>query len=157
MIYLFVIMIIYTTILSAKDPTIVKKAVYDLTTGNVEVVESKLVYNIISNIKYYKSKEQALKVRVIVHRDAYKFFMDDLNDTAYEFEPILLNHKKALHKALQQLVKEYHVEFWVCSAGMRYRNLKKEAFYPFVTMVHNAMVGLIDSQNDGYAYVPIDK
>ncbi len=145
-----------TALLQADSKTGVKKALYDLTTGNIKVLKKKLIHNIISNTKYYASKHEELKVRVVIHGDAYKFFMHDLNNTKYAYEPIIVKNQKELAKSFNNLVKNYHVKFWVCGAGMKHHNLKKEAFYPFVTVVHNAMTGLIDAQNDGYAYVPID-
>ncbi len=154
---LLIIVIMSTSILSANNETGVKKALYDLTTGNIKVLKKKLIHNIISNTEYYQSKKEQLKVRVVVHGDAYKFFMKDLNNTAYAFQPAVVNNKKTLQKALNELVNRYHVKFWVCGAGMKHHHLKKEAFYPFITVVHNAMTGLIDAQNDGYAYVPIAK
>ncbi|WP_294952377.1 DsrE family protein [Sulfurovum sp.] len=154
---LLITIIMSTSILSANNETGVKKALYDLTTGNIKVLKKKLIHNIISNTEYYQSKKEQLKVRVVVHGDAYKFFMKDLNNTAYAFQPAVVNNKKTLQKALNELVNRYHVEFWVCGAGMKHHHLKKEAFYPFITVVHNAMTGLIDAQNDGYAYVPIAK
>lgn len=155
--FLLTAIIMSTSLLSANNEIGVKKALYDLTTGNIKVLKKKFIHNIISNTEYYKSKHEKFKVRVVVHGDAYKFFMEDLNNTAYAFQPILVKNKKALKKALNELVNVYHVEFWLCGAGMKHHHLKKEAFYPFVTVVHNTMTGLIDAQNDGYAYVPIAK
>jgi len=154
--YIFIALFISTTILQADAQTGVKKALYDLTTGNIKVLKKKLIHNIISNNAYYASKHQQLKVRVMIHGDSYKFFMHDLNNTKYQYEPIVVQNQKELAKSFDTLVNKYHVEFWVCGAGMKHHHLKKEAFYPFVTVVHNAMTGLIDAQNDGYAYVPID-
>ena len=157
MILILIAIILSTSSLSANNEKVVKKALYDLTTGNINVLKQKLIHNIISNIEYYKSKKEQLKVRVVVHGDAYKFFMEDLNNTAYAYEPKLLKNKKDLQKSFNDLVNVYHVEFWICGAGMKHRHLKKDALYPFVTVVHNAMTGLIDSQSQGYAYVPISK
>ncbi len=81
--------------------------------------------------------------------------MHDLNNAPYAFQADVVKNKKTLHKAFDELVNLYHVKFFVCGKGMKHRNLKKEAFYPFITVAHNAMVGLIDAQNAGYAYVPI--
>jgi len=156
-IYFLITIMMSSSILFANNDIGVKKALYDLTTGNIKVLKKKLIHNIISNTEYYKSKNEQLKVRVVVHGDAYKFFMEDLNNTAYASQPMVVKNKKALKKAFNELVNVYHVEFWVCGAGMKHHHLKKEAFYPFITVVHNAMTGLIDAQNDGYAYVPIAK
>jgi len=139
-----------------EDALTEKKAVYNLTTGDVETIEKRLIGSIISNSDYYQSKLQEYKVIVVIHGDAYKFFMKDLNNTAYAFDNKLLEKKTELGKRLDSLSKLYDVKFEVCEVGVKNRHLDPKAFYPYVGMVHNAMIGLVDAQNDGYAYIPID-
>jgi len=93
---------------------------------------------------------------VVIHGDAYKFFMKDLNNTAYKYQKALVSKQKELEKRLSSLAKQYDVKFFVCEVGVKSRNLNPKAFYPFVSMVHNAGIGLIDAQNDGYAYLGVD-
>jgi intracellular sulfur oxidation DsrE/DsrF family protein len=133
-----------------------KKVVYNLTTGDITHLEKSLIGGIISHTTYYQSKLQELEVRVIIHGDAYKFFMKDLNNTAYAYQPNLIAKKSSLEKRLTTLAKQYNVTFFVCEIGATHRKLNKKAFYPFVSMVHNAAIGLIDAQNDGYAYLAIE-
>ncbi len=139
-----------------EDISTEKKAVYDLTTKDIEIIEKRLIGSIISNSDYYQSKLQEYKVKVVIHGDAYKFFMKDLNNTAYAFDRKLVEKKTELGKRLESLSKLYNVEFEVCEVGIKNRALSPKAFYPFVAMVHNAIIGLVDAQNDGYAYIPID-
>ncbi len=151
-----VLILLGLTLLDAKDmEEESKKVVYNLTTGDIAAIEKSLIGGIISHTTYYQSKLQDLEVRVIIHGDAYKFFMKDLNNTAYAFQPDLVKKKSDLAKRLATLAKQYNVEFFVCEVGVKHRNLQAKAFYPFVSMVHNAAIGLIDAQNDGYAYLPI--
>ncbi len=133
-----------------------KRVVYDVTTDSISTIEKRLIGSIIANHEYYHSKLQEYKVKVIIHGKAYKFFMKDLNNTAYAFDKKLLAKKSELGKRLKSLVKLYGVEFDVCAVGMKRRELNPKSFYLFTAVVHNAIIGLVDAQNDGYAYVPID-
>lgn len=138
------------------DEEVVKKVVYNLTTGDIKQLERRLIGGIIAHTTYYQNKLEELEVRVIIHGDAYKFFMKDLNNTAYAYQPKLVEKKEALGKRLGTLSKQYGVKFLVCEAGVVSRKLNKKAFYPFVSMVHNAAIGLIDAQNEGYAYLQVE-
>ena len=138
------------------DEEVVKKVVYNLTTGDINKLERNLIGGIITHTTYYQSKLEELEVRVVIHGDAYKFFMKDLNNTAYAYQPKLLAKKSDLQKRLSTLSKQYDVKFLVCEAGVKSRKLNKKAFYPFVSMVANAAIGLIDAQNEGYAYLEIE-
>jgi intracellular sulfur oxidation DsrE/DsrF family protein len=133
-----------------------RKVVYDLTTGDLDKLERNLIGGIISHTTYYQSQLKELEVRVIIHGDAYKFFMKDLNNTAYAYQPALVAKRENLEKRLKSLAKQYHVSFFVCEIGVQKRKLNKKAFYPFVSFVYNAAVGLIDAQNEGYAYLFIE-
>ncbi len=138
------------------DEEVVKKVVYNLKTGDIKQLERRLIGGIIAHTTYYQNKLEELEVRVIIHGDAYKFFMKDLNNTAYAYQPKLVEKKSDLEKRLGTLSKQYGVEFLVCESGVVSRKLNKKAFYPFVSMVHNAAIGLIDAQNDGYAYLSVE-
>lgn len=138
------------------EEEVVKKVVYNLTTGDINEIERRLISGIIAHTTYYQNKLEELEVQVVIHGDAYKFFMKDLNNTAYAYQPKLVEKRVDLEKRLGTLAKQYDVKFLVCDSGVVSRKLNKKAFYPFVSMVHNAAVGLIDAQNDGYAYLAID-
>jgi len=155
-IYIGILLLLLSSYSMAKENQTEKKVVYDLTTSDIVMVEKRLIGSIISNHEYYQSKLQEYKVKVVIHGDAYKFFMQDLNNTAYAFDKKLVEKKSELGKRLESLSKLYGVEFEVCEVGVKSRTLNPKAFYPFVVMVHNAIIGLVDAQNDGYAYVPIN-
>ncbi len=70
---------------------VVKKVVYDLTTGDIERFEKRLIGGIVTHKNYYHGKLESLDVRVVVHGDAYKFFMYDLNGTVYPFVTFVEN------------------------------------------------------------------
>ena len=62
---------------------------------------------------------------------------------------------QSLAKRIETLAKTYNVEFLVCGVGLRKHGLEKKEFYDFVKVIPNASIGLIDKQNEGYAYIPI--
>ena len=152
---LIMIVLLSTAAIKA-DEEVVKKVVYNLKTGDITKLERQLIGGIITHTTYYQNKLEELDVRVIVHGDAYKFFMKDLNHTAYAYQPKLVAKKSDLQKRLGTLSKQYGVKFLVCKAGVESRKLNKKAFSPFVSMVENAAIGLIDAQNDGYAYLAVE-
>jgi len=137
------------------EEEVVKKVVYDLTTGDIERFQKRLIGGIVTHKNYYHGKLESLDVRVVVHGDAYKFFMHDLNGTVYHFNRRLVKRRVELGKRLKTLAEQYDVKFEVCKAGVRNHHLDPKAFYPFVTFVENAAIGLIDAQNSGYAYLPL--
>jgi len=149
------ILILGITTAYSDEEEVVKKVVYNLTTGDITKIEKKLIGGVIAHTTYYQNKLEALDVIVVVHGDAYKFFMKDLNNTAYAYDPKLVKVQKELGKRLGTLAKQYGVKFQVCESGVKHRKLNPKAFYPFTSMVHNAAIGLIDAQNDGYAYLSI--
>jgi len=138
------------------DDEVVKKVVYNLSTGDINKIERLLIKGIVAHKTYYQNKLEELDVRVVIHGDSYKFFMKDFNNTAYAYQPKLVEKQKEIGVRLSSLHKQYGVKFLVCEAGVIKKKLNKKAFYPFISMVHNAAIGLIDAQNEGYAYLSID-
>ena len=49
----------------------------------------------------------------------------------------------------------YEVEFLMCRASMPKNGLEDEDVVEFVKIVPNSTVGLIDKQNEGFAYIPV--
>ena len=49
----------------------------------------------------------------------------------------------------------YNVEFLICKSGMKAHHINDEDVVDFVKIVPNASIGLIDKQNEGFAYVPV--
>jgi intracellular sulfur oxidation DsrE/DsrF family protein len=150
----FLLILLLSLLLSATESEpIVKKVVYDLTTGDLKKLEKNLLSGIVAHKNHYEGKLQELEVRVVIHGDSYKFFMSDLNGTAYSSQKDLVKAKEELGKRLESLAKNYGVEFLVCEVGVKSRKLNPKAFYPFVEMVVNASVALIDAQYEGFGYL----
>jgi len=132
-----------------------RKVVFDLTTGDIKVFEKKVLTGIVFQKNYYENKMEELDAAVVIHGDAYKFFVKNLAQSPYKNESELQKNQPELEKRIESLSRNYHVTFLMCESGMKQHDVSQETIYPFVTTVANSTIGLIDKQNEGYAYVPI--
>lgn len=140
-------------LLNAQDA--VKKVVFDLTTGDQKKFEQTVLSGIVKNKNHYESIMEELEVAVVIHGDAYKFFVKNLASSPYGKDHELRSLQDSLEKRLRSSVDNYHVKFYICQVGMNHLKIAKENIYDFVTVVPTASIGLIDRQNEGYAYIPI--
>jgi len=131
-----------------------KKVVFDLVTGDLAKFESRFLKGVAHNASYYEGKFEELDVIVVIHGDAYKFFIKDLAKTSYKGSKIA--DLSEIQKRITSLVSTYKVELLMCKQGMEARKIAKDNVLDVVKSIPNAMIGLIDAQNDGYAFVPIN-
>jgi len=131
------------------------KAVFDLTSGENNVVEKSL-FGIIKNIKsYYKSKQKDIDVAVVISGDSYQYFIKDIKNSPYKDEPDIVALQPKLEPKLRELHDKLKVKFYMCSYGMQSRDIPEESLYDFVEADKTKSIYLIELQNDGYAYMPI--
>lgn len=135
----------------------VKKVVYDLTTGDIKVFERKVLSGIANSKSHYESKLEELEATVVIHGNAYKFFINDLASSPFKSDTDLNQAHKDLLKRLAAMSEIYDVEFLMCEIGMKKQKIDQKSLYKFVKLVPNSTIGLIDKQNEGYAYIPISK
>ncbi len=133
-----------------------KKVVIDLTTGDLKNFEKKILSAIPRNKAYYEGKLQELDVAVVIHGDAYKFFLKDIANSPYKEQTKLIQANKDLQKRITFAVENYDIEFLMCAVGVKKKGLKTDNIYSFVTLIPNSTIGLIDKQNEGYAYLPVN-
>jgi intracellular sulfur oxidation DsrE/DsrF family protein len=131
------------------------KVVYDLTTKDLNNFELRILSATVANKAHYESTLRELEVTVIIHGGAYKFFLKDPAKSKFKDDKALLATSQALGKRIKTLADTYDVEFLVCGVGLRKHGLEKKDVYDFVKVIPNTTIGLIDKQNEGYAYVPI--
>jgi len=131
------------------------KVVYDLTTKNLKTFERKILKAIVANKAYYESKLKELDVTVVIHGGAYRYFTKDPNSTEYKTDKDLLADYNNLKKRVKSMSSTYDVEFLICGAGLKKHGLKAKDIVKFVTIIPNSTIGLIDKQNEGYAYIPV--
>jgi len=141
------------TLLLAEDSS--AKVVYDLTTDNLKAFERKILKAIVANKAHYESKLKELDVAVVIHGGAYRYFTVDPSKTEYKTDKDLLANHASLKKRIRTMSDTYDVEFMMCGAGMPKHGLKAKDIVKFVKIISNSTIGLIDKQNEGYAYIPI--
>ena len=132
-----------------------KKFMIDLKTGDFETFNKAFLGGVSGTIEYFTSQGDNVEVAVVIHGDAYKFFVQNLGNTTYGLDNSLVAQQETIHQRLQEIVKKYRVHFDICMVGMHKKGILSEDLYPFVTPIKSAVVGLVKWQNDGYAYVPI--
>ncbi len=135
----------------------VKKVVFDLTTGDPKVFEKKILSGIAHQKAHYEGKLQELEVAVVIHGGAYKFFVKELQKTEYKNDTELVKKHADFAKRLASLVDTYEVSVYMCEVGRKGHKLDKNNIYDYVEYVPNSTIGLIDKQNEGYAYIPIER
>ena len=131
------------------------KVVYDLTTQNQKDFERKILKAIVANKAYYEGKLQELDVTVVIHGGAYRYFTVDPSMTEYKTDKALLANYAELKKRIKSMSDTYDVEFLMCEVGMLKHGLKAKDIVSYVKIIPNSTIGLIDRQNEGYAYIPV--
>jgi len=147
------LLLINLSLLNAEVPS--AKVVYDLTTKNLATFERKILKAIVANKAYYEASLKELDVTVVIHGGAYRFFTIDPKESIFKEDKALIENYKSLAKRIKSMVENYDVEFLMCGAGMPKNKLKAKDIYGFVKIIPNSTIGLIDKQNAGYAYIPI--
>lgn len=131
------------------------KVVYDLTTKDLAKFERNILKGIVVNKAHYESILKELDVTVVIHGGAYRFFTKDPEHSIFKEDAALIKTHKELAKRIGSMVKNYDVEFLMCGAAMPRNKLEAKDVYNFVKIIPNSTIGLIDRQNDGYAYIPV--
>ncbi len=133
----------------------VKQVVFDLKTGDIATFEKKVLQGIAYHKAHYEGKLEKLDVAVVIHGDAYKFFIKDLKHSPYKNDTALAKIHDDLSKRIAAMANTYEVEFLMCEATMRTLKIDQSNVYDFVKMTPNSTIGLIDKQNEHFAYLPI--
>ncbi len=131
------------------------KVVYDLTTKDLKNFELRILSATVSNKTHYESTLRELDVTVVIHGGAYRFFLKDPANSEYKDDKALVSTHQDLGKRIETLANTYEVEFLVCGVGLRKRGIEKKDIYDFVKIIPTSTIGLIDKQNEGYAYIPV--
>ena len=130
------------------------KVVYDLTTSSVAQFEKNILKGIAFHKTHYENNLQELEVAVVIHGGAYRFFVKDLKSSMFKNDKKLAKVYNDLKKRIATMSDTYEVEFLMCKAAMKRNKLEEKDIVEFVKLVPNSTIGLIDKQNEGYAYIP---
>lgn len=132
-----------------------KKVVFDLTTGDLKTFEQRILSGVARYTAAYEGNLQEFSAVVVIHGDAYKFFVKDIAHSPYKDELELVKVNSELKKRIASTADIYGVEFIMCEANMRKAKLSEKEIYSIVKLVPSSTMGLIDKQNEGYAYIPV--
>ncbi|WP_345986255.1 DsrE family protein [Sulfurimonas sp. HSL-1656] len=148
---LFLVLLTALSLSAAENP----KVVIDLTTGDMHTFEQKILKGIVAHKTYFENQLKELDVAVVIHGNAYKFFLKEPAHFDFAKDPELLKAAPELAKRIAALAETYDVTFLMCQAGMTKKKIDARDVYPGIATVLNAGVGLIEKQNEGYAYLPV--
>ena len=137
------------------EEEVTRKAVFDLTTGDMKTFEQRILSGVARYTAHYQGKMQEFSAVVVIHGDAFKFFVKDLAHSPYKDQTALVKANNDLKKRIASAKNTYGVEFLMCEANMRKAKLTEKDIYPFVKLVPSSTMGLIEKQNEGYAYIPV--
>ncbi len=133
----------------------VRKVVFDLTTSDLPTFEQKVLKGIAAHKAHYESQLKELEVAVVIHGGAYRFFVKEPANSVYKDDKALIAAQAELAKRIASMSENYEVTFLMCQVGMVKNKLEAKDVYPFVITVPNSTIGLIDKQEEGFAYIPI--
>jgi len=140
-------------LLSAEDDT--SKVVFDLTTSSVKKFEKSILKGIVVHKSSYEYNLKELEVSVVIHGGAYKFFVKDIDKTKFKDDKELTKVYADLKTRIYSMYDSYEVEFLMCKASLKRNDLEPKDIVDFVKLVPTSAIGLIDKQNEGFAYIPV--
>ena len=147
------ILLVFTTVFMYATDRNIHKAVFDLTSGKATVLKDKVAWNIRMISEKMRDQNRTLKSIIVISGDAYKFFIKDLKNSPYNTEDVIAAQQK-LEPILFDLQKNYDVQFHMCSAGMKKRNIIPKTLYPYIKHEKIKVQYLMEAQNNGFAYIP---
>ncbi|MDA3945955.1 MAG: DsrE family protein [Helicobacteraceae bacterium] len=149
----FILLLALFGMLHADDE--IAKVVFDLTTGDLQTFEKKVLKGIAVHKAHYEGNLKELEVAVVIHGNAYKFFVKDPKHSPFSSDTKLIEAQPTLQKRITSMAENYDVSFLMCDTGRKSHKLETKDIYDFVTMVPNSTIGLIDKQQEGFSYIPI--
>lgn len=148
-----ILLLAFVGLLSANDES--AKLVIDLTTSSVAKFEKNILKGIVAHKTHYENNLKELEVTIVIHGGAYRFFVKDLKSSMFKDDKELVKVYADLKKRIASLSDTYEVEFLMCKAAMKRNKLGEKDIVDYVKLVPNSTIGLIDKQNEGFAYIPV--
>ena len=133
-----------------------RKVVFALRSGDPDRIEARLVSDIKYIKNHYEERNIDFKAVVVISGRAYKYFIEDLENSPYKDDEELVEIQNKFRPTFKELNDDFGVTFEMCEVGMSDRNIKAESLYSYVNSDKLQAVYLIDWQNAGYAYVPVN-
>jgi len=130
------------------------KAIFNLQSSDKEVIQKSLINNINNLNKHYQSQGDTLKVVVIISGGAYKYFIQDIENSPYKNNKNMPALQKEFKEELQALADK-GVVFEMCGMGMKKHDIDKTVLYPYVEPVFSRTSSLIYWQFKGYSVIDV--
>lgn len=131
------------------------KAIFNLTSAEEKTVSKSVLENISALDKHYQAQGDSFKAVVIISGGAYKYFIEDIDNSPYAKETGIKASQIKLRPVLESLVKK-GVVFEMCGMGMKKHSIDKKVIYPFVKPVFNRSASLIEWQSRGYSLIIVN-
>lgn len=148
-----ILFLLLVSFINANEAT--PKVVIDLTTSSVEKFQKYILKAIVVHKNHYEGNLKELDVAVVIHGGAYRFFTKNPKKTIYKDDTELLKAYAELKTRIASMSNTYDVEFLMCESGMKKNRLNEKDIVSFVKIVPTSTIGLIDKQNEGFAYIPV--
>lgn len=149
--YLFILFYLLSALTFADT----QKIMIDLKTGDMDAFTTRFIGGVSLTADYFIAQGDTVSIAVVIHGEAYKFFVENLERTQYGVDQSLVDNQEVLYQKLIEFQKKYNVTLEICQVGMNKKGILSEDIYPFVTPIQSAMTGLVKWQNRGYAYIPV--
>ena len=95
--------------------TVEAKVVYSLTSQDPQALRDKLIDAIPMMAAHYKQQKRGLRATIVVHGEAYRFVLKNLESTPYKDDAAAKKAQAEIRVALERLVRTYGVRIEVCA------------------------------------------
>ena len=148
-----IILILLTmfTLANADEETV--RVVYDLTTNDIGKFEKNILKGIAVSKAYFEGNLQEFESAVVIHGEAFRFFLKDVEHSSFNSNTQLLEVYPELSKRVAGMADTYEVEFLMCEASMSKYGLTKDDIVDYVKFVPTSTIGIIKKQNEGFACI----
>ena len=130
------------------------KAIFNLTSPDKHAMQNSLIGTINGLKQHYKEQGDNLEVVVIISGGAYKYFIQDINNSPYKNDKTMPAIQDKFKDQLHSLVAS-GVKFEVCGLGLKKNKINKDILYPFVKPVYSRSASLIYWQSKGYSLISV--
>ncbi|MCF6309926.1 MAG: DsrE family protein [Sulfurimonas sp.] len=141
--YIFLLLVIFSTLLSAKE----YKAVFDCSSKNVGYVASRM-FLIERTMDMMQKNGDSTKFALTIHGSCAAIVSVNFDELV---EDNLVETMQQAQNQLKRLSQIKDVEVIVCAMSLNANAIDEEDVVSFVKIVENSFIDTIGYQNDGYA------
>jgi len=131
-----------------KEQVNVQNVVFDCSSADNNYIASRLGL-IDTSIKEYIANDIPYNVVLMIHSECTSIVSKNVASD----DKIM----KDIHHKLQIISEHQNVSIEACQVSVERSGIGHHELHPFITLVPNSMTRVISLQNDGYAFVPLNK